>query len=365
MKKRILSLALALVMVLGLIGFTAPRTNAGWNNNWSYGQNVAHEVADTVRGLGGRISAFLAAAGSYWFSQGGRNIDNDFYYDATNNLTTYADGRTVKGTGGNGYYGGRGSTINLPSGTNGYIADDGNFVYNNGLTYTDGYYTYTWSQNQGRYFRYTSENGTKSYDGLRVRYPSTYGGHDGGGQTTNTNPTPTTTAYSERSYNLSGYDHSYKGVKLYAGRLYNVGQYVNKDQAKRLADFIHDYAGGLVYTDKINTGWMGVNYSQACNFDTANARGSYPLYNPDLNYSTDDYDAACEVLFRLAAENSGMSYVGRTLPKDEINGNTITHYTYYTIDGDGHIYFKDSYNGTYYTFPEAQSTYKSALHSPY
>ena len=354
---RILSLAIALTMILCL---NVPAAYAAWNR-W---QELAHINADNYREMGfSETSGAIVMNGDIWRWAGNQGtLNGSYYYSAQNNATYYMGGTVYSGQVGSNST--KGSTINLGA-NSGYIADDGNFVYNNGLTYTDGYYTYTWSQNQGRYFRYTSENGTKSYDGLRVRYPSTYGGHDGGGQTTNTNPTPTTTAYSERSYNLSGYDHSYKGVKLYAGRLYNVGQYVNKDQAKRLADFIHDYAGGLVYTDKINTGWMGVNYSQACNFDTANARGSYPLYNPDLNYSTDDYDAACEVLFRLAAENSGMSYVGRTLPKDEINGNTITHYTYYTIDGDGHIYFKDSYNGTYYTFPEAQSTYKSALHSPY
>lgn len=335
--KRIIATVIAMMMILAL---SAPAVYAAWNRY----QELAHINADNYREMGfAETSGAIVMNGDIWRWAGNQGtLDGSYYYSAQNNTTYYMNGNYYSGqTGGNNA---RGSTINLP-GASGYLADDGNFVFNGGLTYTDGYYTYFWSNSQSRYFRYTNENGGKQYDGPKTRYPTTYSG---------SGKTDQTTAYSEKSANLSGYNYSYKGVKLYAGKLYNVEQYVDKNQAKRLADFIHDYAGALSYGDKINTGWMGVNYSQTASFDTTAAHASYPRYDPNLDYTADDYNAACEVLFRLAAENSSMSYVGRTLPKG---------YTYYTINGDGQIFFKDFAGGAYYTFPDAEKS--SQYHTPY
>ena len=361
MKKRILSLALALVMVLSLIGFTAPRASAEWNNNWTYGQNVAHEVADTVRGLGGKIAAFLAAAGSYWFSQGGRNIDDDFYYDATNNLTTYADGRTQKGIGG--------CQGNLPQAF--YVASDGNIVYNNGLTYTDpnGQFTWFWSQARSQYFRYTDENGSKKYDGLRTRYPATYNGNygngngyngDNGGNSGNSGNNYSIYARTQYTSNANGYNYSYHGVKLYAGLITGLESYISRTKAENLARFALGHANGQPDSDMTAACWMGVNYSQQCNFNTAEARSYYPKYDPNANLNTTEgkraLERAYDVLLRLEAENSGMTYVGRTLPKG---------HTYYSIESSGAISFRDTPNGNFYTFPDYSSSAKTQYHSPY
>ena len=353
MKKRILSLALALVMVFCLIGFTTPRASAEWNNNWTYGQNVAHEVADTVRVLGGKIAAFLAAAGSYWFSQGGRNIDGDFYYEATNNLTTYADGRTQKGIGG--------CQGNLPQAF--YVASDGNIVYNNGLTYTDpnGQFTWSWSQARGQYFRYTDENGSKKYDGLRTRYPATYNGNynnDNGYNGGNSNSINARTQYTS---NLDGYNYSYRGVKLYAGLITGLESYIDRTKSENLARFALGYANGQPDRDMTAACWMGVNYSQQCNFNTAEARSYYPKYDPNASLNTTEgkraLERAYDVLLRLEAENSGMTYVGRTLPKEQV---------YYSIESSsGAISFRDTPKGDFYTFPDYSNSAKTQYHSPY
>ena len=343
--RRFIPGVMALAMVLSATSITTGSAKAAYDT-WSWGQEKAHEAADLVRNIGGLRYAANAALSAYWYSEGGRNTSRDYYYDSYNNQRTYADGTTTSGDGGYSYgYNGYNGYSVLDNGK-GYIASDGNYVFADG-SYYDGQYIWHWSNSNSRYYRLTDES-ARTW-GSRTRY-NTSGGGNGNqqGNQGNNNYCGTTGNYSSYYYN---------NKQLYSGRIITgVESYASKSDAELLARLILSYTAGKDLQTKSAAGWMFLNSKGNSNLSAI--LPYYPAYVSDISLTTSEgkeaVNLAYDLFFRLSAENAGNTYVGRTLPKG---------YVYYLIDGSGNIYFRNSANGTNYTFP-ASGTW-SQYHNPY
>ena len=392
-KKRILSLVMALAILASL------STAVLAANGWTWGQEKAHEAADIVRDVGGNRYAANAALSSYWWSQSGRGTSNDFYYDSYANTTYYADGRILSGlpyqnqqnqqqnNQSNGiafkysgylWYQTREGTFYRWNGTkqvwatdseNDNILKNGTFQGRNyydsygtgehGTTWNDGYYTWTWDSSTGKYYRY--QNGTK------VWYDGTNGNQQQNQQNSYTYYDGTYTWYWDSSVNRyyryqnnqkiwkdgtsgGGNQQNQQNSNIYANQNYYNGvftgtdNYVNKDEALILARMIYSYAHGeSSMTRQAAMGWAFLNYAGSSSL--ASKTGAFSDYNAN-SPTVDDLGRdlqllARDILFRYQAERSGITEVGRVLPKE---------YTWIWVEGNGTVYFRTSQYGANYQF---------------
>lgn len=265
-----------------------------------------HNAANIYRDIGcAENSAFIMINKRGWDMADGKDVSGCYFYDAT-------------------------------TGTKYYLAN-ANVVKDE--DYYDGQYQWYWSTSAKKYYRW-DKNGNRVWGS--------------GSRTLNYDYN----SNSERTANLSNYNYTYNNVKLYAGRISNVTSSATKADAEYLARFILSLAAGKDLKTKAAAGWMILNAKGNLSF--SNLVPYIPSYNANLSLTTEEgkdaVNLAYELFFRKNAEAAGNSYVGRILP---------SNYSYYWIDENGNLFFRASSNGTFYDFPDYNSSGKSYLHSPY
>ena len=134
------------------------------------------------------------------------------------------------------------------------------------------------------------------------------------------------------------YYEEYKEHKLWFGLVTDVDKYVDSSEAEQIARFILSYTDGTESTRfKAELAWCLLNCKGGGTMKKA--LDKFEDYNSKLKLDTDRGKEALaiakDVLFRLAAENSGVVASGRVLPKD---------YSW-MWEYDGGIYFRQSRNG--------------------
>lgn len=297
MTKRILSLFLVIVTVFAFTGAAS-----AYQSGWTWGQNQAHDAADLIRDVGGNRYAANAALSSYFFSQGGRNTNNDFYYDSYSNTRTYANGVTATGTG---LYD---SNYNIDLSAR-YVSTSN--------SYWDGQYQWYYNSSTGYFYRYDS---TGKY------VQGAWSNNNGNNNSGNNN-------------NTTGYGY-YQGKSLWAnGPITGITNYVNSTDVEVLARFMNSFAADETsYAKKSEIGWLLLNYANGSSLSTAVTKFSLYKSNASLTDGNgrDTRILARDILFRYKAEQAGSTNVGRTLPKD---------YTWMWVEADGTVYLRNSQYG--------------------
>lgn len=304
--KKFISRVLVVAMVVSLAAMPVSATvNSDWSN-WV--KQKVHEIADIYRGLGyGENSAAIRLNQLIWAQADGKDIAGSYLYDSTTGQTYY---------------------LGTPSG--GVVDGD----------YFDGQYNWFWNSSSQRYYRY-DRNGSKVW-GTGSRVGNTTSGID------------TTSTYTAAGSNLSNYNYAYKNVKLYAGRIYGLKGF-DTNEVETLAKLIKSYSGNQDLLRKSAFAWS-VHDLQGSNTLSYTISKYYEYYDAGAAITEDDREFAREMLFRFAAEKSGNTYVGRTLP---------TGYGWVYDDGAGNLYFRQSKDGANYAFPNAYGTgqYRSPYHN--
>ena len=320
---KILALVIAVMTILGT--FAVPASAYTTYRQPTYAEaNDLYWYTNTYLGLGDHpINA--AIGNTYTALKYGRDNSKSYFYDSLNNKTHYANGVVIDG-------------------------EPINTSHWDGTSYWDGQYRWYWDASSGYYYR-IDQWGNKIWG-------SRSGGSTGGSGTSTANG------------NLPGYDYSYNGKPLYAGRITGIDYYVDSNQALVLARML----ACSVKAETSETKQAAVAWSvlYACNgpsgLSNANLERIYnrsdnPVkwYDSTVTNLTDNSGRdlmalAKDVIFRYNAWKSGNIYVGQVLP----NG-----YTWMSTYNNGITSCRASQYGDDYNFPDAWSANKSALHSPY
>lgn len=301
MKKLIKTLVATLAIALVLPVAVSAATDKTWSE---IVKEAVHGIADVYRSLGyDEKSATIRVNQLVWAQADGKDISGSYLYDSTN---------------GQKYY------LGTPAG--GVVDGD----------YNDGTYQWFWNSSARKYYRF-DKNGNKIWgEGSRVN-----------------NSSATSKAYTQHSANISGYNFTYQGVKLYAGRIYGLTGF-NSTEVDTFAKLIKSYVDGQSLLKKSAFAWAASDLRGDKTLDATISK-YYKYYDSGASITDDDREFAREMLFRVSAEKAGIAHVGRTLPKG---------YGWFYDDGNGNVYFRQSENGANYTFPNAEAA-NSPLRSPY
>lgn len=309
-KLKTVSVILAIILIVGLLAVPASAT--AWNWRIQKMNDIWYDV-ETVLGRGS-TDAVTAAVRDGFYAENGTNCTGSYYYSARENKTYYFGGGSINGRPTDENTGGEKPT--------GYWDEYGQYWY--------------WDPSSGYYYRIDQW-------GNRIWGSRTGGSTTGGGTT---------------GKNISGYDYYYRGVPLYSGLITVAPVNIGNNVIQALARLVDCSKG----TSTSKTEWSSYVWSALfCAGDPSKIndtwlKNTYSWYKSDITPSSESIEIANDVCFRWEALKAGNTYVGCTVTK---NHSWMCHYN------NGYTSVRTEQYGADYTFPDAWSTTKSTLHTPY